>query len=197
MPRHVDPERRRRDVGQAVWRVVRRAGLARASVRAVAQEAGLSVGSLRHYFGAQRELQIYAFELINDRAEERLAAVDMSAPVRERIENMMWALLPVTSEQVEEEQVRLAFLIESRTDPDLAAIVRDDRAVALDLTREALSGLREAGHTRPNVDIEAATIEFLALLDGLAQAAALNPSTMPGELLKTTVIRWLDGLAAR
>lgn len=33
--------------------------------------------------------------------------------------------------------------------------------------------------------------------DGLAQAEALNVSTMPGGLLKATVIRWLDGLATR
>lgn len=195
MPRQVDPEQRRHDVARAVWRVVRRSGLAHASVRAVAQEAGLSAGSLRHYFGEQRELQAYAFELINDRAYERLRAVDMTAPVRERIENMMWALMPVTPEQVEEEQVRLAFLVEARTAPELARIVRDDRAVAVDLTREAITGLRDTGHADPGIDVKSATVELLALLDGLAQAAALDPDTMTGPLLKSTVTRWLDNLA--
>lgn len=196
MPRHVDSEARRREVARAVWRVVRRSGLANASVRAVAKEAGLSVGSLRHYFAKQRELQIYAFELINERAEQRLAGVDMTAPIRERIENMMWALLPVTAEQVDEECVSLAFLIESRTSPDLAAIVRDDRAAAYDLTHRAISGLRDTGQSDPNLDVKATAIELLALLDGLALARALNPSSMPVEQLKATVIRWLDNLAA-
>ena len=50
MPIVVDPEERRRDLAEAVWRVVRRDGLERASVREVAREAGVSMGSLRHYF---------------------------------------------------------------------------------------------------------------------------------------------------
>ncbi|WP_150460359.1 TetR family transcriptional regulator [Nesterenkonia ebinurensis] len=81
------PASGRYEVAQAVWRVILRSGLARASVRAVAQEAGLSVGSLRHYFSEQRELQIYALELINERAHQRYIAVDRSLPVRERIES--------------------------------------------------------------------------------------------------------------
>ncbi len=35
--------------------------------------------------------------------------------------------------------------------------------------------LREAGQARPDIDVEATAVEFLALLDGLAQAAADQP----------------------
>ncbi|WP_291796993.1 MULTISPECIES: TetR/AcrR family transcriptional regulator [Brevibacterium] len=195
MPRHVDPEQRRHDVAQATWRVILRAGLAKASVRAVAEEAGLSVGSLRHYFSEQRELQIYAFELINERAAQRLAAVAGDLPVRDRIEQTMWALLPVTPAQVEEQQIALAFLVESRTDPALAEIVAQDRAAAVDLTRGAILALREAGLADPAVDVETATVELRALLDGLAHAAALHPADMPGHLIRAAVRSWLDGLA--
>lgn len=175
---------------------MRRSGLARASVRAVAQEAGLSVGALRHYFSEQRGLQAYALQLINERADQRLAAVNRDQPIRQRIEAMMWALLPVTPEQVEEEQVRLAFLVESRTDPEFAAIVDQERAEAFGLSRAAVAGLRDSGQAPADVDVEAAATELLALLDGLAQAAALNPATMTGDRLKAAVRHWLDRLAA-
>jgi AcrR family transcriptional regulator len=192
----VDLEQRRQDVAQAVWRVVRRSGLAAASVRAVAQEAGLSVGSLRHYFGEQRELQAYAFRLIIERYEQRLARVAADLPLRERIEQIMWALLPVTPEQVEEEQVRLEFLIQSRIDPELSAIVADDRDQALLMIHDMLHLLRDAGQTPPDIDVEATAVEFLALLDGLAQAAVINPAAMPGDRLRAASRRWLDNLAA-
>jgi AcrR family transcriptional regulator len=192
----VDLEQRRQDVAQAVWRVVRRSGLAAASVRAVAQEAGLSAGSLRHYFGEQRELQVYAFRLIIERYERRLAQVPCGLSLRERIEQIMWALLPVTPEQVEEEQVRLEFLMQSRIDPELSAIVADDRNQALQMIHEMLHGLREAGQAPPNLDVEATAVEFLALLDGLAQAAAINPGAMPADRLRAASRRWLDNLAA-
>ena len=38
MPKVVDHEQRRRELGHAVWRVIRRDGVERASVRAVAEE---------------------------------------------------------------------------------------------------------------------------------------------------------------
>lgn len=196
MPRHVDPDQRRHDVAQAVWRIVVQHGLARASVRAVAAEAGLSVGALRHYFSEQRGLQMYAFELIGERYEERLSRVDMTAPVRDRIENILWALLPTTPEQVEEEQVRLEFLVQSRIDPALASIVETDRAQAVDLTRQGIVALRNDGQAAADIDVEAATVELLALLDGLAQAAALSPAAMPAERLQQACRRWLDHLAA-
>lgn len=194
MPRHIDPDQRRQEVAQAVWRVIRESGLAKASVRAVAEEAGLSVGSLRHYFGEQHGLWIYAFELVNNRADERLEHVDMTAPTRERIENMMWALLPVTAEQIEEEQVRLAFLIESRTNPDLAATAAEHRTATTHLTRQAITALRDSGHTSPTIDVEATTVELLAILSGLAQTAALDPDSMPDHQLRAAVRRWLDQL---
>ncbi len=196
MPRHVDPDQRRHDVAQAVWRIVVQHGLARASVRAVAAEAGLSVGALRHYFSEQRGLQMYAFELIGERYEERLSRVDMTAPVRDRIENTLWALLPTTPEQVEEEQVRLEFLVQSRIDPALASIVETDRAQAVELTRQGIVALRNDGQAAADIDVEAATVELLALLDGLAQAAALSPAAMPAERLQQACRRWLDRLAA-
>jgi AcrR family transcriptional regulator len=195
VPRHVDPDQRRHDVAQAVWRVVVQQGLARASVRAVAAEAGMSVGALRHYFSEQRGLQMYAFELIGERYEERLGRVDMTAPVRDRIENILWALLPTTPEQVEEEQVRLEFLVQSRIDPALASIVETDRAQAVDLTRQGIVALRDDGQAAADIDVEAATVELLALLDGLAQAAALSPAAMPAERLQQACRRWLNSLA--
>ncbi len=72
MPRVVDPVARRNDLAEAVWRVIRREGLEGASVRAVAREAGLSMGSLRHYFGTQSELLIFAMRMVMDRIERRV-----------------------------------------------------------------------------------------------------------------------------
>jgi AcrR family transcriptional regulator len=45
-----------------VWRIVVRDGPAAASVRGVAREAGLSMGSVRHFFATQHELLTFAVE---------------------------------------------------------------------------------------------------------------------------------------
>lgn len=57
-------EVQREKIVRATWAVIRREGLENASVRNVAQEANLSVGSLRHYFSTQSDLLVYSMELI-------------------------------------------------------------------------------------------------------------------------------------
>jgi len=79
MPKVVDPVERRRELAEAVWRVIRRDGIEGASVREVAREAELSTGSLRHYFGTQSELLTFAMRSVMQRIERRVAALGRDA----------------------------------------------------------------------------------------------------------------------
>jgi AcrR family transcriptional regulator len=47
-------------------------GLHRASLRAVADEAQLNIGSLRHYFASQQDLMRFAMQSMLDRVGSRL-----------------------------------------------------------------------------------------------------------------------------
>ena len=74
MPKRLDAEKRRAELAQAVWRLVLRVGVAGASVRAVADEAGLSMGSVRYFFGTQDELLRFAMSQVIEQAGARVAA---------------------------------------------------------------------------------------------------------------------------
>ena len=64
MPRKVDHAERRRELLEALWRVVERAGLAAVSYRDVAAEAGVSVRLVQYYFPTKAELLADALELV-------------------------------------------------------------------------------------------------------------------------------------
>lgn len=63
-------------LAEALWRVVRRDGVAAATVRSIAAEAGWSPGALRHYFSTQAELLAFAMEHVIARAQGDPAAID-------------------------------------------------------------------------------------------------------------------------
>ena len=63
MPKQVDHEKRRRQIAEATWRLISTEGIEQATVRKIAQEAGLSLGALRHYFATQDELLRFSMEL--------------------------------------------------------------------------------------------------------------------------------------
>jgi AcrR family transcriptional regulator len=74
VPKIVDAEARRGEVVEAVYRIIAVDGLERASLREVADEAGLAVGSVRHYFASSEELLSYSFATVVDRIVLRLTA---------------------------------------------------------------------------------------------------------------------------
>ena len=76
MPKFVDALIRRQEVVDAVFRIIAADGLERASLREVADEAQLAVGSVRHYFASSDELLTHAFAVVVDRIVGRLTDAD-------------------------------------------------------------------------------------------------------------------------
>ncbi|MDN5636054.1 MAG: TetR family transcriptional regulator, partial [Brevibacterium sp.] len=94
MPKLIDHESRREEIAAAAWRVIVREGVGGASVRTVAAEAGLSVGSLRHVFASQSQLLSFAMQLVIDRAGERVRELPSRECPLESAEDITRELLP-------------------------------------------------------------------------------------------------------
>ncbi len=190
MPKIVDHEQRRRELAEAVWRVIRRTGVDGASVRTVAQEAGWSAGALRHYFRTQSELLDFAIELAAERISQRVGALELAGDPRRAVEQLLSELLPLDDERRAENQVWLAFTARALIDPQLrmrrAEI--DDALRAAALRAVEMLGL-PAGRERA---LEAERLH--ALLDGLALHAAMRPERLPPRRIIAVLRRHLDEL---
>ncbi|MCW6003680.1 TetR/AcrR family transcriptional regulator [Micromonospora sp. CPCC 205371] len=193
MPKVVDAAERRLELVEAVWRVIRRDGLEQASVRNVAREAGLSMGSLRHYFASQSELMVFAFRTVIDRIESRLAALEPEPDPRRRAQRVLAELLPLDDERRAENEVWLAFTSRAMVDPALRAL-RDEGYQALRAGCETMITDLAAAGLAPT-DIQAETQRLHALLDGLAVHAAMRPDIHTAQGLAAAIAHHLDGLA--
>jgi len=192
MPKVVARNERRRELAEAVWRVIRRDGLEYASVRNVAREAGLSMGSLRHYFSTQSELLIFALQMVIERIEGRLAKLDPDAEPRQAAERFLSELLPLDAERRAENEVWLAYTARAQVDPALRAL-RDE---GYDLLRRACFRCTVAlAGPRSDNDLEADRL--FALLDGLAVHVAMRPDHASPDRVQAVLARHLDELAAR
>lgn len=99
MPKIVDPESRRRELGSAVLRLVVQNGLDGVSVRTVAAEAGCSAGAVQLYFPTKRDMIEYAYELAGEEALRRFAAVDPGPDRRDYVRRLLLAYLPLDDER--------------------------------------------------------------------------------------------------
>ena len=195
MPKMVDVDARRTELAEAVWRVILRDGLDRASVRNVAREAGLSMGSLRHYFGSQTELLAFAMRLVTERAGRRIRALDLSsAGPRLAVERVLREVLPLDAERRAEAEVWLALTGKALVEPTLHAL-RDEADDGLrELCGWSVRTLVESGEAAPRLDVELETERLYAVIDGLAVHAVVRPELAPAENLTAVLARHLDGL---
>lgn len=197
MPKVVDPDARRREVAEAVFRVVRRHGLEQASLRNVADEAGLAVGSVRHYFADHDDLLRFALAELTDRLERRVLARAERARAaatpeerRQAVADLLGELLPLDPDRRDESEIWLAFVTAARTRPTLRPEAR-----RLHTGMRVLIGKVLGGHGVPDVALE---VERLAsLLDGLAVSGVLQPDLMTPDVMRAVVSRHLESLPSR
>ncbi|WP_378740791.1 TetR/AcrR family transcriptional regulator [Nocardia brasiliensis] len=197
MPKIVDPVERRKAVADAVFRVVAREGVEHASLRRVAEEAGLVVGSVRHYFDSHTELLSFTLAELNRRVTDRvlhdLAEIFPEGVVVQQVpgsvaERILAELLPVDEQRFEESAVWLAFTTAARARPELADLAVQPLAGVRSLVRRVLSTMSDAGVLRGTVgDLEQETDRLAALLDGLALAAVVDPARRDPDRMRATL----------
>jgi AcrR family transcriptional regulator len=195
MPKVVDPDQRRAALAEAVWTVIRRDGLQRASVRNVAREAGLSMGSLRHSFASQSELLCFAMGLVGDRAAARVGALAPAADPRRAAEQLLSELVPLDDERRAESEVWLAFTGHALVDPAQRAIHRRIHDQLSGACARALTILADAGLTAPDLDLPLEAARLHALIDGLAVHAVMRPERVSPARVTAVIARHLDTLA--
>ena len=198
MPKVVDIEARRRELAEALWRVIQREGLERASVRNVASEAGLSMGALRHYFGAQDELLAFAMRLAIERARGRMETLDLSSgDPREAVEMVLREVLPLDAGRRFEAEVWLALTGKALVDPSLRALRNEAYDLLQKLCRRLVRALAESGKAASEFDIELEAELLYAVVDGLALHAVVRPEFATVDLISAVLPRHLDELYRR
>lgn len=203
MPKIVDPAARRRAVAQAVLDVAARHGLEHASLRNVADEAGLAVGSVRHYFADHDELMTFTMrelsQRIGDRVQahaERLLAPDGRIDRRAATQELLAELLPLDEARRRESTLWLAFTTAAHTRPELRPCAAEMQAGLHTLISRVLHEARCAGGLPGDTDVELESTRLAALLDGLTLQATLLPDRYPPQLLMQVLRRHLDALGA-
>jgi AcrR family transcriptional regulator len=193
VPKAVDHEARRRELAEAVWRVISADGVHRASVRAVAAESGWSTGSLRHYFPTQDALLAFAMELLADKARTRLQAID-DRDTRTVLRRIAEALLPMTDEHRVEVEVWVSLLARAQVDPGLRRAERDNREALLAVLSGVLWPASARGELAAgrNPDLEA--VRLLSVIDGLTLACVFSPERIGVDTALAVVDRHLDDL---
>lgn len=122
MPARIEPEARRRQVIEAAFRLVVTEGVAGMSLRKVAAESGLNIGSVRHYFDGHHDLLVAAAQEAGERMGRRLASHPTEGlrgltgdAAADAFQALVEELLPLDDARHDEAVVVVEFILASRT----------------------------------------------------------------------------------
>lgn len=187
----MDHDQRREELARAVWAVVARAGVEGATVRAVAAQAGWSMGALRYYFATQEGLLRFALEVMLRRAPERLR-LRLASGLHgiEQAQLILEELLPIDEERHAEALVWLAFLGRARVDPSIDDLRRSGWYGERYVCRLAVAEL--VGSPAPvdlmqrlsGEELEAEAESLHTFVDGLTLQGATFREQMPPDDLR-------------
>lgn len=153
-------------ITESLLDIVDQHGLDHVSVREVATHAGVSIGTVQHYFPTKDAMLTAAYDEVVRRLRDRLESVTVGEDVRQNLTNVLCELLPLDQKRVAETRIHLAFAARAATAPALATTQR----AALAEIHEALTdAFATAWGAHPKDDSAAlAAHAAIAIADGLA-----------------------------
>jgi len=175
MPKTVDAVARREELAAAAARVIARSGVAGASMREVATEAGWTTGTLVHYFRNRHELLRFTLETSLEGRRRRRAVRDSHDPFS-ALRATLHDALPTDDDARLHWNVTIAFCAQAGGDPDFATLQRD---AYRDFRSNVTARVIAAGHPASSADIEAERL--IAVVDGVALQALFDPESWPPE----------------
>ncbi len=192
MVRTVKPgqqEQRRRELAHAVYRAVDRVGIEGASLRVIAREAGVTTGTLTHYFADRAELLEYALGLVISETMERVLA----AAATGSLVDALCELLPLDEARRHEGAAWLVSISAARRDPVLARSLSRRYGASRDLLAGLLADrFAAAGRGVSAAEIDLLADEVVTGVDGVATYGLADPDRYTASRQRELVARILD-----
>jgi TetR/AcrR family transcriptional repressor of bet genes len=177
MPRKVDHDERRRHIVEALLRLAGTRGLDAVTLREVAQEAGVSMGAVQHYFTSKREMLAYALDhwlrlSVHEGFARRVVARLGAGTQRSAPADVLMAVaaeyLPHDGPSRYDARVALAFTSQAAVEPALAEALGPAYRGLAEALRDVLAGTGAAAAAPEQGRLLA------ALLDGLRTPVLLG-----------------------
>lgn len=172
MPKVVDHEARRRQIVDALWRVVARDGFSAVTVRSVAAEAHLNPTTVALAFESRTQLLVQAYADLSRRDDEQLDRLLRRGMSVEVLVEACLLALPLTPRRAQHTAVWVALLDAAGNDAIAARAVADFGSGVRHRIRELLGRAVDEGVLRTTLDLDAQVVVVHAILDGLSVQVA-------------------------
>ncbi|WP_157253619.1 TetR/AcrR family transcriptional regulator [Nonomuraea typhae] len=178
MPKQVDYETRRRHIAEAVCDLIERHGPEGATLREVAEQAGVSMGAVQRCFATKEEMLVFALRHVTERITEHGKADIAASGTGQSAATLLTATLRsitlVEAHQRRDAAILAAFTAHAAATPSLAAVLRQAHAQTRALLVWLIRYGQQTREFRTGLDAEQAADTLLPLAEGLTALALVG-----------------------
>ncbi|MFC4328949.1 TetR/AcrR family transcriptional regulator [Streptomyces andamanensis] len=180
MPKIVDHEARRVRLVEAVWSLTVRGGIEQVSLRKVAEEAGVSMGQVQHYYSSMqaliRDALDRAVRAVDATIEKAVTAADTTSP-EAVLRACLYALISPAQEGTRLMRFALAVAGRAVSDPTMAKVLAPGDDELLTFTAGLITAAREERGSEPRREERTDADICWSLATGLGVDIALGHRT--------------------
>jgi AcrR family transcriptional regulator len=196
VPAPTDHDARRRDVSEAVWRVLARHGFDGLTLRAVAAEMGASTGLLTHYFPSKQALIRHALQVSEEHSAKRPRR-DADAEGLAALRAALLDVLPLDPATTVMNRVWVSSWDVALGDRELGVAERARYRRWRARLRPIVEAAQRGGELPPRADVDDLVATVAAFTHGLVVQALFDPRTFPHQRQVVLLDAFLESLARR
>jgi AcrR family transcriptional regulator len=189
-------DRKRIEVLEAAWRCILRVGLENVTIREIAAELPATTGTVVHYFRTKDEILLYALDhLITAIVQEVQSRVEGVKGLA-RLEQILYASLPLDEESEIGWRIWLAFLKTSLGSTGLSIEHARRTAYLRKNLVDEISALQKQKAVRAGIDIQLEADALIALADGIGMGRVIDAERFSPRKQKLLVKRHISAYLA-
>ena len=194
MPKIVDHDVQRVKFAEAAMSLIARHGLDGLTMRAVAAEAGLSYGSLFHYFNSKDELLMHAVRHTTSLQTKRLNEYTNQYSGLKALEHLLCDDAIISESSRDDWMVWLTFLYKAALQESFAKMHTELIDGWLARITGLLEDAQQAGEISGKLDVVFEAMGIWAYSAGIGQLSLLHPKLLSVKLQKRLISAYLEKL---
>lgn len=181
-------------IADATFRVIKKVGLEKISIRKIVKESGLSLGTVQYYFPSQHDIYLYSMDLLSKRITDRIVqSVKKGDPVLDGVSRMLMQLFSdQDGDRTIEHEVWLSFSLMALRDESLKSLSYSTHQSTKEFMKRMLHILQQNDLLQDALDLEMEAINLHAFIDGLSVQSILYPDLYDEKMLEKQIKDYLS-----
>ncbi|SET54196.1 transcriptional regulator, TetR family [Oceanobacillus limi] len=194
MPKKIDHSQRKEQIVEAMFRIIHHSGFEKATLREIAKEAELSLGSVQYFFPKQKDIYMYAMDLIYQRFEERMQKViQVNLEAFEHAVSMIKQIVQAnTEEERMENDIWMKFSVMATMNPEYQVTKDRFREVNFNFAKDIVQMLENSGYITIPINIDRSANSLTIFIHGLVFESVIYANSYNDQVIEKEIREYLQ-----